>query len=283
MRFLLVQIFYYVLVTEYIQATGLKWVRVNVPQYRSPGESAQLLCDYDLGNDTLYSIKWYKDHEEFYRFVPMARPQATSYKMEGIFVDMGLSDRKKVVLRTVNLKSSGLYRCEVSAEAPSFSSAQSEARMEVVYLPKEDPVITGVELQYQIGDEINLNCTSGKSHPAPVLHWYINEQQVASPEALIYYPQVQHRHGLMSVTLGLKFSLSSRHFLGGSMRVKCVASVSPVLWKGDSESVVESLAVKDMREALLLVRSSGYKVETLPGIFLILIPALLLCARLNLN
>ncbi|XP_031355655.1 uncharacterized protein LOC116179973 [Photinus pyralis] len=132
MRFLLVQIFYYVLVTEYIQATGLKWVRVNVPQYRSPGESAQLLCDYDLGNDTLYSIKWYKDHEEFYRFVPMARPQATSYKMEGIFVDMGLSDRKKVVLRTVNLKSSGLYRCEVSAEAPSFSSAQSEARMEVV-------------------------------------------------------------------------------------------------------------------------------------------------------
>uniref|UniRef100_A0A1Y1NHK7 Ig-like domain-containing protein n=1 Tax=Photinus pyralis TaxID=7054 RepID=A0A1Y1NHK7_PHOPY len=91
---------------------------------------------------------------------------------------MGLSDRKKVVLRTVNLKSSGLYRCEVSAEAPSFSSAQSEARMEVVYLPKEDPVITGVELQYQIGDEINLNCTSGKSHPAPVLHWYINEQQV---------------------------------------------------------------------------------------------------------
>ncbi|KAF5271049.1 hypothetical protein FQR65_LT00468 [Abscondita terminalis] len=119
-------------------------------------------------------------------------------------------------------------------------------------LPKEDPIITGVELQYQIGDEINLNCTSGKSHPAPILHWYINEQQVVSPEALIYYPQVQHRHGLMSVTLGLRFSLSSRHFLGGSMRVKCVASVSPVLWKGDRESIVQSLPIKDMREALLL-------------------------------
>lgn len=45
-------------------------------------------------------------------------------------------------------------------------------------LPKEDPTITGVEMQYQIGDEINLNCTSGKSHPASILHWYINEQQV---------------------------------------------------------------------------------------------------------
>lgn len=36
------------------------------------------------------------------------------------------------------------------------------------------------------------------------------------------------------------------------MRVKCVASVSPVIWRGDRESVVQSLPIKDMREALLL-------------------------------
>jgi hypothetical protein len=48
----------------------------------------------------------------------------------------------------------------------------------VADFPQEDPIITGVELQYQIGDEITLNCTSGKSHPASILHWYINEQQV---------------------------------------------------------------------------------------------------------
>lgn len=45
---------------------------------------------------------------------------------------LGLSDSKKVVLRNVNLKSSGLYKCEVSAEGPSFGSGESEARMEVV-------------------------------------------------------------------------------------------------------------------------------------------------------
>ncbi|RZC38985.1 hypothetical protein BDFB_012889, partial [Asbolus verrucosus] len=66
---------------------GLKWVRVSVPQYRVPGETATLQCDYDLGNDTLYAVKWYKDHEEFYRFVPKARPQAISYKVEGARVD----------------------------------------------------------------------------------------------------------------------------------------------------------------------------------------------------
>lgn len=74
-----------------------------------------------------------------------------------------------------------------------------------------------------------------------------------SPDALIRYPPVIHRHSLVSSTLGLRFTLSSRHFLGGSMRVKCVASVSPVLWQGDRESVVQRLApLIDNREALLL-------------------------------
>lgn len=37
-----------------------------------------------------------------------------------------------VTLKALTLKSSGTYRCEVSAEAPFFSSAQKESRMEVV-------------------------------------------------------------------------------------------------------------------------------------------------------
>lgn len=76
--------------------------------------------------------------------------------------------------------------------------------------------------------------------------------QVVKPEALINYPPFVHRHGLVSQTLGLRFTLSALHFRGGSMRVKCVASVSPVLWQGDRESIVQSLPIKDMREALLL-------------------------------
>lgn len=49
-----------------------------------------------------------------------------------LLLQLALSDSRKVVLRALTLKSSGLYRCEVSAEAPSFASAQAEARMEVV-------------------------------------------------------------------------------------------------------------------------------------------------------
>ncbi|KAJ3628815.1 hypothetical protein MTP99_013253 [Tenebrio molitor] len=112
---------------------GLSWVSVNVPQYRVPGDTALLQCNYDLGNGSLYSVKWYKDHEEFYRFVPKTRPQATAYRVQGATVDLSKSDSRKVVLHPVDWKTSGLYRCEVSAEAPAFSSAQSESRMEVIW------------------------------------------------------------------------------------------------------------------------------------------------------
>ena len=38
----------------------------------------------------------------------------------------------KVYLYRLDIKSSGLYRCEVTAEAPFFQSAQNESRMDVI-------------------------------------------------------------------------------------------------------------------------------------------------------
>lgn len=45
-------------------------------------------------------------------------------------------------------------------------------------LPLRGPQITGEKKQYENGDELNLNCTSDKSHPVSTLKWYINENQV---------------------------------------------------------------------------------------------------------
>lgn len=41
------------------------------------------------------------------------------------------SNDKEVLLQDVSLHSSGRYKCEVSAEAPSFNSVSAEASMEV--------------------------------------------------------------------------------------------------------------------------------------------------------
>ena len=42
------------------------------------------------------------------------------------------SNSRQVTLKQVAIRSSGMYRCEVSGEAPYFHSAHGEARMEVV-------------------------------------------------------------------------------------------------------------------------------------------------------
>ncbi|XP_072375859.1 uncharacterized protein, partial [Diabrotica undecimpunctata] len=142
-------------------------------------------------------------------------------------------------------------------------------------LPTENPVITGVEQEYQIGDEINLNCTSGRSHPASILHWYINEQQISKQDALIPYPEEYHQHGLVSSVLGLKFRLGNHHFRGGSMRVKCVASMTPMLYQTDRESVVQTQTLP-LREALLLVKSVSSRTEWSVAVLLFTIVHILL-------
>jgi hypothetical protein len=73
----------------------------------------------------------------------------------------------------------------------------------------------------------------------------------------VSYPHLVYQHGLLVSTLGLCFSVTSSHFVDGSMTVRCVASVSPILWQGDRESVVQKvspLIEKNIREALLLGR-----------------------------
>ncbi|XP_075160063.1 beaten path IV [Haematobia irritans] len=213
--------------------------------------------DQEEGED-LYAIKWYKDNEEFYRYVPKANPPKTSYRVDGVRVIEEHSDSSRVLLRGLSINSTGLYRCEISAEAPNFSSVQGEGRMDVVYLPRDGPHIKGQQFQYQIGEILNLNCTSGKSHPASHLQWFINDQPVVDGQYLVRYNDTVHRHGLITSTLGLEMTVDARHFHNGAMRVKCLASISPVLWKGGKESVLQRRpGIIDNREAMLLVRSSS--------------------------
>lgn len=55
---------------------------------RIPHYPVSSLATNDGFPETLYSVKWYKDNEEFYRYVPKASPPQNSYKVEGIRVDV---------------------------------------------------------------------------------------------------------------------------------------------------------------------------------------------------
>ncbi|XP_059472208.1 uncharacterized protein LOC132194745 [Neocloeon triangulifer] len=207
-------------------AASVTLFKVEVPDFKRVGESATLLCNYSLADgEGLYSVKWYKDNEEFYRYVPRSRPAMHSYKVEGVEVQRHFSNNYNVHLQSLNLRSSGLYRCEVSAEAPSFSSVNGEGRMEVVYLPKHDPLMDGGGVVYAMGDLVSINCTSSKSFPPAEMRWYINNHPV-SGDNVIHFEPVVHKHGLVTIRTGLRFEAMEHHFVNGRMTVKCTSNVS---------------------------------------------------------
>jgi hypothetical protein len=46
----------------------------SVRQYTEVGSSLSLSCNYQLEGSSLYSIKWYRDNMEFFRFTPSGIP-----------------------------------------------------------------------------------------------------------------------------------------------------------------------------------------------------------------
>ena len=157
----------------------VRLVKLTVPTYKFIGDEAIIACKYDLENEELYSVKWYKDGDEFYRYIPGERDQkVTVFNMPGVKVDERRSNMNKVFLLSLNLKSAGNYRCEVSAEAPLFNTVAQRKRLSVIVLPKNRPRISGGKHTYHVGDYVRVNCTSDKSKPAANLHWYINGRDV---------------------------------------------------------------------------------------------------------
>ncbi|XP_023238496.1 uncharacterized protein LOC111637270 [Centruroides sculpturatus] len=66
---------------------GLKMCDLDVPGAVIAGKSVWLRCGYDLEEDELYSVKWYKNNVEFYRYLPSDVPPGQKYDLLGVYVD----------------------------------------------------------------------------------------------------------------------------------------------------------------------------------------------------
>ncbi|XP_040073463.2 uncharacterized protein LOC8033250 [Ixodes scapularis] len=217
--------------------SAVKLVNVDIPSPTTLGETVGLSCIYELNGDRLYSVKWYKNDIEFYRFVPNDWPPGQFLPLPGVDVDLARSGRTSVYLRNVNLHSAGTYRCEVSAEAPSFDTVGGQKDMTVLVLPTEGPRITGGRAQYRIGDTVSVNCTSAKSKPAATLRWFINDALVTEPSHESEFSTTLHGDGLETASLGLRFVVTEDHFRDGNMKLKCTATISRVYTMSNEELV----------------------------------------------
>ncbi|KAI1303012.1 hypothetical protein HDE_02390 [Halotydeus destructor] len=200
---------------------------MDVPSPVTAGESVEITCSYDLQGDRLYSVKYYKNGLEFYRYVPKDWPPAQYLAMPGIKVDVSRSDQNKVYLKHVDLNSAGRYRCEISAEAPSFRTAAAEKEMQIFVLPSDGPRIWSEKVDYKPSEMITVNCTSAKSKPPASLSWFINVEPMG-PEHQAEYSTTLHADGLETSSLSIRFRLSEKSFKNGVMKLKCIASISEV-------------------------------------------------------
>nr|XP_012226649.1 PREDICTED: LOW QUALITY PROTEIN: uncharacterized protein LOC105674723 [Linepithema humile] len=228
------------------EVAALKLLHVNVPANVFKDTNALLECRYDAEKDGIYGITWYKDHEVFYKY-EFNTAGKYMYTVDGIKVDSVQSDHQQVVLKSVTLRTTGMYKCEVSGEGPSFSSVSGNASMEVIVLPNETPKITGEEKVYASGDVLALNCTSDKSHPAARLKWFVNGQQV-KPDSEMFFEQ----HGLYSTISSLLLELNPSHLVSDKIIVRCEATVRPNYVIDDRFIDTRDTKVFDVRDQIII-------------------------------
>ncbi|KAG0433447.1 hypothetical protein HPB47_019910, partial [Ixodes persulcatus] len=123
----------------WLATCGLRLLRLDVPSIMRRGEQTWLNCSYDLERDQLYSIKWYKNNVEIYRYLPSETPRVKVYNMPGIHIDVSRSNISDLYLNDTDLNSEGKYRCEVSAESPSFQTERAQKEMIVYAHPSKFP------------------------------------------------------------------------------------------------------------------------------------------------
>ncbi|KAG8197881.1 hypothetical protein JTE90_020261 [Oedothorax gibbosus] len=222
----------------YCGAICLRLLGLDVPTAVMVGEPVWLNCSLDLESDDLYSVKWYKNDVEFYRYLPRDNPKGQKYDLPGVDLDLSRSRQGNVYLRNTDLHTEGLYRCEASAESPTFQTVEGEKMIKVYVLPKEDPKILGSQPRYEVGDYVNVTCRSGPSKPAATLKWYINGKEA---ERIIERPYAteDHHNGLLTSSRGLLFVVKSQDLhAGGAITLRCTATVSQTYSTASEELVV---------------------------------------------
>ncbi|XP_075220950.1 uncharacterized protein LOC142324143 [Lycorma delicatula] len=209
---------------------GLRDVELKVPAAVSPGDTVTLICRYDLEGEPLYTVKWYKGREEFYRYIPKEHPHTLVFPLPAVNVDMSKSGADKVVLMGVSTELAGKYRCEVSADAPNFHTQVVSAHMQVVDKLVGDPELILEKSRYAVGDTLRGNCTSPPHIPPANVTVLLNGRKV-QPSFLYRWKQEDGK----SIT---RIGLESKVTHAGKLHVLCIADLYNV-FKTQSEVTLE--------------------------------------------
>lgn len=243
----------FLLLTAATGVRGLRDVSIKIPLAVAPGSTVIMTCQYDLESDPLYTVKWYKGRQEFFRYVLKELPHTKVFPLPGVNVDTDSSDTHQVVLKDVQSDLTGKYRCEVSADAPSFHTEMVSSYMHVVNLPEGDPEVRVEKLKYAVGDVVRGNCTSPPGNPPANVTWSVNGLPVNSSYSLSSPPRTEN--SLVSVTAGLDLEIASDSFNHGRLQITCRVNVFH-LYTAQTEILVEE--ERPRLASVLGTRESSY-------------------------
>ncbi|XP_050483614.1 uncharacterized protein LOC126870171 [Bombus huntii] len=222
-------------------ATGLKDLTINVPAVVRSGDTVTLSCHYDLEGLTLYSLQWYFEDTEFYRYLPEGDPPCKTFNIDGMHVNVSKSNSNDVTLVNVSRNLTGLYKCEVSAGSPSYHTLINRARMEVVDAPKTDPTIGIEKERIAVGELLRANCTTGNSRPASAITWKLNKDIITNSSMTyrtryLVIPQDDDSQVSKST---IDFKVTNDMFRNGRLVLRCTASIADVYQKSADIEISE--------------------------------------------
>ncbi|XP_021951671.1 uncharacterized protein LOC110848702 [Folsomia candida] len=232
---------------------GLRNVRLEGPHHVRSGEDVILRCNYDLDNDSIYVVKFYRDSNEFYRFVPKEVPPKRFFPSSGLAFNEVYCNEHDIFLRNVSLETTGRFKCAVSAEMTfqTFIAAQDLVIVEIDYSP---PLIEVDQPSYYPGENAKANCSVGQVSHSLNFTWFINDQEV--PKALhrqITIPDADVPSLMKSVSL-LQFEMGTTSFTaldstkgggrtslnGDDTRLKCRAELFDLYSEYSKEIVIQT-------------------------------------------
>lgn len=91
-----------------------------------------------------------------------------------------------MTLKAVNRMLSGNYQCEVSEDAPLFHTELRTSHMQVIELPKTEPMMFVDKKMISFNDQFKAECSVGESFPPANITWYINGRKVSSISLVLF-------------------------------------------------------------------------------------------------
>lgn len=132
-----------------------------MPSAVQRGEKVRLQCKYELEDEILYTLKWFKQEQEFFRYTPKETPSIKFFMMKAypeleiivrslpiycfrffgglqnslnqnsIILQTEESYRDQVTIKNVTLSIAGHFACEVTTDIPSFHAMTGHGELRV--------------------------------------------------------------------------------------------------------------------------------------------------------